>query len=73
MRIRSSKTWFVTLFVDETTWNVALADPNQDRLQLSDQVVQTALFKKLDPNETSITVEEFMAETGSLTNRKRSF
>lgn len=42
-------------------WNVVLAETNQYRRPLIDQVVQTALSETLDPDDISITVKAFMA------------
>uniref|UniRef100_A0A914HD52 Clathrin heavy chain n=1 Tax=Globodera rostochiensis TaxID=31243 RepID=A0A914HD52_GLORO len=46
---------------DSDLWAVVLAENNQHRRQLIDQVVQTTLSETLDPDDISITVRAFIS------------
>ena len=45
---------------DADLWAQVLAEDNQYRRQLIDQVVQTALSETKDPDDISVTVKAFM-------------
>ncbi|KAL7673888.1 hypothetical protein ACOME3_000168 [Neoechinorhynchus agilis] len=56
---------------DPDLWTRVLANTNEKRKQLIDQIVQSALSETQDPDEISVTVRAFMA--ADLPNGRKSF